>query len=90
MSSNHIALFTFTLGKEESISPVALRAMWARATGSPDISVGRRQPESARGDRPVYTLYAPQGLADLREVELRLRGLLESAHLHASLTPLHP
>ncbi len=46
MSKHQIALFTFTLGKGESIGPVPLR-------------------------------------------ELRLRSLLEAAHLRASLSVLH-
>ena len=33
-------------------------------------------------------IYAPQSLGNLRDVELRLRKLLEDAHLNASLTPL--
>lgn len=89
MSEHHIALFTFTLGSAESIGPDALRQMWARACGSPNVSVDRKTPYGGPRDRPVYTLYAPQSLANLRDVELRMRGLLEAAHLHASLTVLH-
>lgn len=89
MSQHQIAMFTFTLGNTESIGPAALRILWARATGTANVSVGRREAGGGFRDRPTYTLYAPQSLANLREVELRLRGLFEEAHLHASLTSLH-
>jgi hypothetical protein len=89
MARHQIALFTFTLGNSESIGPAALRDMWVRACGTSDVSVGRRAPAESFRDRPVYTLYAPQDLADVRDVELRLRRMFESAHLHASLTTLH-
>jgi len=89
MSQHHIPLFTFTLGSTESISPDALRAMWVNASGSGNVSVGRRNPEGTWRDRPIYTLYATQGLANLPEVENRLRRALEVAHLHATVTSLH-
>lgn len=88
MSQHHIALFTFTLGSAESIGPQALRRLWAGASGSGDVSVGRKESQWGKGNRPVYTLYAPQGLGNLHEVELRLRHALEHAHLHASLTAM--
>ena len=89
MSQHQIALFTFTLGNTESISPVALRDLWVRAAGIGNVSVGRKSPHGSYCDRPTYMLYAPQSLGNLRDVELRLRKLLEDAHLNASLTPLH-
>lgn len=89
MPRHQIALFTFTLGNSESIGPAALRELWARASGSSNVSVARRTPAESFRDPPVYTLYAPQELTDIRDVELRRRRLLESAHLHASLTALH-
>ena len=89
MSQHQIAMFTFTLGTTESIGPTALRALWKRATGTGNVSVGRRSPLGGFRDRPTYTLYAPQSLGNLREVELRLRKLFEEAHLHASVTALH-
>ena len=88
MSQHQIALFTFTLGSAESIGPHALRRLWAIASGTGNVSVGRKESQWGNGNRPVYTLYAPQGLGDLRDVELRLRRALEAAHLHASLTPM--
>ncbi|MBB6064107.1 hypothetical protein [Pseudoxanthomonas broegbernensis] len=88
MSKQQIALFTFTLRSGGSIGPAALREIWKRASGTDDVSVGRKVLHGNEG-KPVYTLYASQGLADLRAVEMRLRGLLEAAHLNASLNVLH-
>ncbi|KAF1685886.1 hypothetical protein B1992_10455 [Pseudoxanthomonas broegbernensis] len=65
-----------------------MREIWKRASGTDDVSVGRKVLHGNEG-KPVYTLYASQGLADLRAVEMRLRGLLEAAHLNASLNVLH-
>ncbi len=89
MPQHHIAFFTFTLGSRESIGPNTLREIWSAASGIGNVSVGRRQPEGVWRDKPVYTLYAPQRLSNLREVELRLLRSLEAIHLHASLTALH-
>ena len=89
MSQHQIAMFTFTVGNTESISPVALRTLWTRATGIANVSVGRKSPQGSYRDRPTYMLYAPQSLGNLRDVEMRLRKLLEEAHLNASLTALH-
>ena len=89
MSQHHIALFTFTLGSTESISPNALRALWVNASGTGNVSVGRKSPHGSYRDRPIYTLYAPQSLSNLQDVEFRLRRALENAHLHATLTGLH-
>jgi len=89
MSKHQIALFTFTLSGDGSIGPDALREIWKRASESNNVSVGRKLLHGNQ-DRPVYTLYAPQGLADLRGVEMRLRRLLEATHLNASLSVLPP
>lgn len=89
MSNHQVALFNFTLGKDESIGPRALRTLWAQASGTMDIGVSRKDPMERQRDRPIYTLYAPQQLGNLRVVESRLRSMLEASHLHASLTPLH-
>ena len=66
MSQHQIALFTFTLGNTESISPVALRDLWVRAAGIGNVSVGRKSPHGSYRDRPTYMLYAPQSLGNLR------------------------
>jgi len=89
MAQHQIALFTFTLGNTESIGPAALRDMWMRACGNRNVSVGRKESLGGHRDRPVYMLYAEQNMPNLREVELEMRRLLETAHLNASLTPLH-
>lgn len=86
---HQMALFTFTLGNNESIGPDALKALWAEACGTSNVSVSRQPPSNPNRDRPTYTLYAPQTLDNLREVELRLRKKLESSHLTASVVPLH-
>ena len=52
MSQHQIALFTFTLGNTESISPVALRDLWVRAAGIGNVSVGRKSPHGSYRDRP--------------------------------------
>lgn len=89
MTKHQIAMFTFTLGNAESIGPAALRELWMRATGIVDVSVERKSLHGSHRERPTYMLYAAQSLGNLREVELRLRRLLEEAHLSASLTALH-
>ncbi len=89
MSSHQVAMFTFTLGRDESIGPHALRHLWAQASGTGDIGVSRKTAAEGQRNRPIYTLYAPQQLENLRLVESRLRHMLEAAHLHASLTALH-
>ncbi|QNN46574.1 hypothetical protein H9L17_15670 [Thermomonas brevis] len=89
MSSHQVAMFTFTLGKDESIGPHALRSLWVQASGTRNIGVSRKEPFDGQRNRPIYTLYAPHELGDLHAVELRLRHMLEAAHLHASLTSLH-
>ncbi|MES2858539.1 MAG: hypothetical protein V4704_05110 [Pseudomonadota bacterium] len=86
---HQIALFTFTLGNNESIGPDALKSLWARASGTSNVSVSRQPPSNPNRDRPTYTLYAPQTLDNLRDVELRLRKVLEESHLTASVVPLH-
>lgn len=84
-----IPIFKFTLGQGQSISPAALQALWADACESKDVSVGR-QPPSFRGNgKPTYALYASPSLANMREIERRLRERLEASHLRASLIALH-
>ena len=88
MSKQQIPTFTFTLGSRESIGPSALDEMWKRASCSNNVSVGREWRPRKEG-KPVYILYAPQNLADLRGVEVRLRKLLEAAHLNVLLNPVY-
>lgn len=85
---HQIAIFRFTLGTGQSIGPAELRAIWARACQTPHVSVGRTH--GAYGsDKPTYSLYASQHLADLPNVEQRLRHLLDQSKLRASLIALH-
>jgi hypothetical protein len=85
---NQIAMFKFTLGNGQSISPSALQALWVRASQSPHVSVGRELGGFGE-NRPMYSLYAPQQLANLQQVEARLRRLLEESKLLAVVIPLH-
>ncbi len=87
MANHQVAVFTFTLSGGRSIGPAALTDLWRRASGTPNVGVERK--ESHREGRPVYTLYASRELPDLQGVEMRLRNLLESAHLNASVTPVY-
>ena len=84
---HQIPLFKFTLGHGQSIGPAALQAMWVSACQSPHVSVGRH-PGALAQDKPTYSLYAPQHLRDLPQVESRLRRLLEEQNLRVSLIAL--
>ena len=83
--------FVRTVGAVSALGAVGTLGLVAgcATTGTGNVSVGRRSPLGGFRDRPTYTLYAPQSLGNLREVELRLRKLFEEAHLHASVTALH-
>lgn len=85
---HQIAMFRFTLANGQSIGPVPLRELWQRCCGTSDVSVGRHA-ESFGGHRVTYSLYAPQQLPDLEQVEKRLRRLLDERKLSASVTRLH-
>lgn len=85
---HQIAMFKFTLGNGQSIGPAALQGLWERCCGISNVSVGRHA-ESFGGRRVTYSLYAPQHLPNLEQVERRLRGMLEDGKLSASLIPLH-
>ena len=84
-----IAMFKFTLGNGQSISPSALQTLWIRACQSPHVSVGRQPPRYGGDDKPTYSLYATQQLENLGQVESRLRRLLEESNLRFSLVALH-
>ena len=81
-------MFKFTLGNGQSISPSALQALWVSASQSKHVSVGRELGGFGE-NRPTYSLYAQQQLADLHQVEMRLRRLLEESKLSAAVIPLH-
>lgn len=84
---HQIAIFRFTLSPHQSIGPAQLRALWAHACQSPNVSVSRY--EGGATGRPTYSLYASQQLANLPLVERRLREALDQHKLRASLIPLH-
>lgn len=85
-----IELFKFTLGTDQSISPTALQALWARACQTSKVAVSRHVPGGLGAvERPIYSLYGPQQIHDLPLVEQRLRQLLEDASLRVSLIALH-
>lgn len=83
-----IAMFRFTLGTNQSIGPKDLQSIWIRASQLADVSVGcvaGPRPE----DKATYSLYAPQSLDGLADVEARLRRLLDERNLRAALLCLH-
>ncbi|TAA25819.1 hypothetical protein [Pseudoxanthomonas winnipegensis] len=87
MAQPHVAMFSFTLGANNSIGPAELRELWARASGVSAVHVGRRlQPYG--DERPTYTLYGPQSLTGVHEVGRRLCALLEARHLNARVVTL--
>jgi hypothetical protein len=84
-----IEFFRFTLGNGQSISPMALRKLWADACQTPNVSVARQGTSFNSGGKAVYSLYADPGLPNLAQVEQRLRLRMEQAHLRRSLIALH-
>lgn len=88
--TSQIEFFKFTLGNDQSISPSALQALWARACQTSQVAVSRHVPGGlGTSDRPIYSLHGPQQLNDLPLVERRLRQFLEDASLRVSLIALH-
>lgn len=85
---HQIAMFKFTLGNGQSIGPAALQELWERCCGTTNVSVGRHA-ESFGGRRVTYSLYAPQQLPHLEQVEKRLRQMLDARKFSASLIALH-
>jgi hypothetical protein len=82
---DQVAIFRFTLGNGQSIGPTELEALWARACGTSKVSVTRHTGAFGGDGRPTYCLYASQSLADLPQVETRLRLLMEHSKLRMSL-----
>lgn len=73
----HVAYFNLRLGAGRTIGYTDLREIWGRASRSSEVmlrktAIGREAHEKAC----VYTLCAPRDLAELAEVEARLRSLL--------------
>ncbi|MBU8974550.1 MULTISPECIES: hypothetical protein [unclassified Lysobacter] len=79
-----IAIFRFTISNGQSIGPERLQQVWAQACRTPDVSVGRKVGLRS-GDRPTYSLYGRQNLANLVEIEQRLRALFEELHIRVAL-----
>lgn len=80
-----IPMFRFTVGTGQSIGPKELLALWIQACRTTNASVGRA-PNPRSSEKPTYSLYAPQGLDGLADVERRLRTLLDERNLRVSLT----
>jgi hypothetical protein len=74
----HIAHFNLRLAAGRSIGYATLRDIWHQAAGSKDVSLRKtslgQQPRA--GAACVYTLCAKRELAELAQVESRLRALL--------------
>lgn len=83
-----IAMFRFTLGNGQSIGPRDLQTLWVRACRLPDAGVGCVQGRHFE-DKATYSLYAPQGLEGLAEIEGRLRDLFNERSLRVSLLCVH-
>ncbi|MCR6699892.1 MAG: hypothetical protein NVV68_01390 [Dokdonella sp.] len=83
----HSILFQFRLSDSQSIGPVALRRLWARACGSRDVSVKREVRMIGFGKSvPVYLLCGPPQLAQADALEERLRDLLTTSGLAATFS----
>lgn len=84
---HQIAIFKFTLSQHQSIGPAQLHALWAHACQSANVSVSRH--DGGSSGRPTYSLHASQQLANLPQVEQRLREALDRHNLRAALIALH-
>lgn len=84
MQRQHRQVFVLTLSSEQSIGPHELRAMWALACDSLDISVRRRPLSTSNHRRFSYDLCASaESERPLRES--RLRALLQAKGLNYKL-----
>ncbi len=79
-----ITIFKFTIGNGQSIGPETLQQVWANACRTSDVGVGR-VPGTRQGDKPTYSLYGRQNLANLVEIEKRLLTLFDEMQLHVSV-----
>ena len=80
----HRQIFALSLSSEQSIGPRELRALWALACDSADVSVKRRSRNSSHPGMFSYDLYA--GSDFVRDVgEPRLRLLLQAKGLNFKL-----
>jgi hypothetical protein len=79
-----IAIFRFTIGNGQSISPETLQKIWAKASRTSDVGVGRVA-GLRQGEKPTYSLYGRQSMPNLAEIEKRLHTLFDEVNLHASV-----
>ena len=85
--SNHIPLFQFRLSSGQSIGPRALRRLWSTACSSEDVTVSREVRKVGYGRQGhVYSLCGPARMADIANVEARLRSLLQENASSATVT----
>ncbi|GMV29088.1 MAG: hypothetical protein AMXMBFR59_12130 [Rhodanobacteraceae bacterium] len=82
---NRVVHFQFRLAPGASVGPTLLRRIWWAAAKNPDIDVSRAARHNADGF--IYSLSAPSDLADVDEVEARLRDLLDR-HLVSAVNTL--
>jgi hypothetical protein len=85
--SNHIPLFQFRLSSGQSIGPGMLRRLWAAACSTEDVTVSREIRKLGYGRQGhVYSLCGSPKMADLPNVEVRLRRLLQDNASSATVT----
>lgn len=89
MMRTHIEWFKFHLGNRQSIGPATLRALWSDACDSFDISVNRQMHSIAGHTTVTYSLCASPRLQNPKNVELRMRKLLEASNYAFSMTVIH-
>jgi hypothetical protein len=87
--AHHVNWLILRVGHQQSIGPDALRALWASACQSLDVSVARQKRFLDGIQTTTYSLSAPPTLRDPREVELRMRRLLDDAHYLFTLSNVH-
>jgi len=79
---NHRQVFVLHVGTSQSIGPADLRAMWATACESLDISVNRKMTGASP---PSYGLWVGERF-DRKSAETRMRGLLIARGYRFTLT----
>ncbi|MBL8297543.1 MAG: hypothetical protein JNN30_04260 [Rhodanobacteraceae bacterium] len=82
---NHVVHFQFRLAPGASVGPALLRRIWWAAARTSEIEVSRTARHNADGF--IYSLSARSDLADVTNVEARLRDLL-NRHLASSVSTL--
>ena len=68
-------------------SPLALRRLWQTACSSDDVTVSREVRKVGYGRQGhVYSLCGPARMADIANIEARLRSLLQENASSATVT----